>query len=266
MQQITFALAAVDTKAFDISGTYFEIIDATGGVVSVNFSDSHGSRTKDGELLSVLSGTFLKFPGKGYSRFEVSNASGLPNTVTILYGFGEGGTRRSSGNVTISGNVSTMERDRAKTQLGEPFFSWIDQAGGGAQNAFVQLWNPVGSGKNLYVKRCSFNFNAPDVAHCAVTSTQAGSLGVHGNPSSYKRDASPAATVAECRQSNALAVAGYLPCRVLTIPTANIDREVTFPNPMLIGPGFGFVVRVAGAGATGIGACNIDHEEAAPAS
>ena len=97
MQTLTLTLAANQTVAFDIAGSYFEIIDSV-GLVSVNFYDASGSRTKDLELQRVLSGFYVK--GR-FSRFEIQEASGSAQSITVLYGSTEGGTRRSPGNVRI---------------------------------------------------------------------------------------------------------------------------------------------------------------------
>ncbi len=102
MQTLTLTLAANQVVAFDIAGSYFEIIDSV-GLVSVNFYDASGSRTKDLELQRVLSGFFVK--GR-FSRFEISEASGTAQAITILYGSTEGGTRRSPGIVTVTNKIS----------------------------------------------------------------------------------------------------------------------------------------------------------------
>lgn len=101
MQTLTLTLAANAVASFDISGAYFEIIDSV-GLVSVNFYDASGSRTKDLELQRVLSGFFVK--GR-YSRFEITESSGSAQTITVLYGSTEGGTRRSPGIVTVTNKI-----------------------------------------------------------------------------------------------------------------------------------------------------------------
>lgn len=91
--------AAGESKMFNMSGNYFELIDCP-NPVDVVLSDAVGGqrvRMKQGEA---------SFYSKGVSFSVVQITSATAQTVRFIYGTGEAGTRRSTGSVTISGAIA----------------------------------------------------------------------------------------------------------------------------------------------------------------
>lgn len=91
--------AAGESKMFNMSGNYFELIDCP-DPVDVVLSDAVGGqrvRMKQGEA---------SFYSKGVSFSVVQITSATAQTVRFIYGTGEAGTRRSTGSVTVSGAIA----------------------------------------------------------------------------------------------------------------------------------------------------------------
>ncbi len=140
MQQLIIALGTTETKVFDSAGAYFEIIDST-GAISVNFYDRNGSRTKDLELNAVLSGTYVSGP---FVRFEITNTYGVAQNVTILYGAGNGGSRRSPGTVRV------IDQSRDLTNAGSQYLALCPVAANAGLFSIAGLRAVT---KNVYIKR-----------------------------------------------------------------------------------------------------------------
>lgn len=233
MQQLTFQLTAGQTKVFDSAGCYFEIIDST-GTVNVNFTDSHGSRTKDGELLAVLSGTYLR---QKYSRWEITDVSGATNQVTIFYGFGDGGTRRAPG------IVSVVDGGKSRTLAGQAFIGYMGNTVG-ANNIEVQIFNPSAT-KRLVIKRltltCSIAVLAQLARHNAVL-TGGGPFDVYN-----KLIAAPAAMTARLYRDNPVAIigSGFESIQL----SANAPFVKVLEEPLVIPNGESVCIYFATAGA-----------------
>lgn len=93
MQNLRFAMAAGETKLFEIAGRYLEIIDAT-GPVSIELFDANGGQSDDAR--DVLSGTYMT---EAYSRFSVYSATA--QTLELFLSSRGGGTKRQPGNVRV---------------------------------------------------------------------------------------------------------------------------------------------------------------------
>lgn len=136
LELITIPMAANDAKSFELSGDYFEIIEAQ-YPVTVILSDRNGVQT--GRMSNAEQSFYIKNTGFGNIQILTTNAQ----TVRIGYGSGEAGTRRTAG------IVSVVDGGRARTNAKLAFMGGITIAPGAGNYAVVQLFNPVGSGKNL---------------------------------------------------------------------------------------------------------------------
>lgn len=226
MQQISLTLAAAQTKTYDIAGAYFEIIDST-GAINVNFVDRHGSRTKDGELLGVVSGTFLEGP---YSRFEITDASGVANTVTVLFGFGRGGTRRQPGNVRV------IDQGADKTSALTQFFT------AGVMPATAAVFSIIGvqaGAKPCYIKRLAVAFGVAGRIRF-YTATGIPTTTPASNPVNNKALGSAAAAAIRAQGTSlidpptvgelpGLSAYGVLPCAALILVEVPLTTPLKLP-------------------------------------
>lgn len=156
MELLKFTIKAGETKRFEKSGRYLEIIDSF-DAITLGLYDSNGSNTDD--ALGAYSGLYLE--GQ-FSAIEVYSA--VAQTVTLLVTDGRGGSRRQPGFVQI------VDSTRQLVQMDRKFLNTattgVPAAG---QFAQVQIWNGEA---------------AKGVAISALTitnSTSAGTLEMMGN-------------------------------------------------------------------------------------
>lgn len=99
LELISVPLTAGEPRTLYLTGQYFELIDAV-NPVDVVLSDAYGSQR--GLMRQAEASFFLKS-----TPFKVVQlTSATTQVVRFGYGSGEGGTRRSAGQVTIAGTVA----------------------------------------------------------------------------------------------------------------------------------------------------------------
>lgn len=222
---ITAAFTAGEVKTFMIQGEYLEILQAA-YPVDVFMMDRTGAQLS---TMRNAEASYFSRPGK-YEVVQVSSA--LAQTVKIFIGSGDAGTRRTSGEVAV------IDGSKARTIAGYAFIGAGASGPVAAQNAMVQLWNPAGSGKNLILENLKFSGGAAapiDMGSYAVALTNLGVV------AKSKLINSPSSPVAQVRNQ---ANAGSLITVNMTssyMPTSQV-QEYEFREPIVIPPGFGFVV------------------------
>jgi len=221
MENLRFNIAAGETKVFVKAGRYFEILES-GGPVTMAFYDANGSQNNDAS--SVLSGTYLE---DSFSQFDIYSATA--QTVEILISDGKGGTRRQPGTVQV------IDGERNKVLQGVCFRGVGQQSTTNA--AGVQVWNPAGSGRNIFVQAVRVGATTADAWSLATTDFQLAGGGIV--PANLDR--AGANSIASVRTGDASGItnsrgygAGYM--------AANTDVVLVFPRPILIRPGFGIVI------------------------
>lgn len=138
-----FNLAANESRTADVSGEYFEIrqsaypvtvelLDAYGGVVSL--------------MEDIQQSDFCK-PGS-FGKVRITNGA-IAQKVVFWFGSGDAGSRR------VSGDVSIIDGEKNRTLGGGMFAGAAICGNGGANYSNTQLWNPLGTGKNLVVTAAS---------------------------------------------------------------------------------------------------------------
>lgn len=93
--------AAGESRLFQLSGNYFELIDCP-TPVDVVLSDINGAQRC--RMKSAEASFYSK--DVDYSTIQITSAGA--QTIRFAYGTGEAGTRRSTGSVTISGNPTVI--------------------------------------------------------------------------------------------------------------------------------------------------------------
>ena len=230
MRFLTIALAANDVKSFDVAGGYFEIIDSA-GKINVAFTDVAGSAMADNALTDALSGTFAT--GK-FSRFDITERTGIAQTVTIMYGPSSGGTRRQPGVVQV------VDGGKARTLAGQAFKAYASAgATVNTSKAQVQLLNPVGSGKRVVVKRIMISSALAGYVNLASYGTALNSGGPYLLSSKFLDASAPGFSARLYRQTDNAAFLGT------QIESHGVlaNQPMPFPleEPIVIGPGNGIV-------------------------
>lgn len=233
MELITITFAAPGTKRFERAGRYIEVIDAAAAFDLV-LTDSNGGQVDYAK--GALSGIWLS---GAYAAIDITSASA--QSITLLITDGQGGSRRQPGTVRV------IDSERDKVLAGVCFRAYA-QASLSAKAA-VQLWNPAGSGKNLFVQAARLGAGAADEWGIQTSNNALAGAG----PAPANLDRSGPASVAATRtgvQTTLTGVAdhaaGYLP--------ASTDTVVLMPRPILLRPGSGLACFVNSASNT-IRAC-----------
>ena len=99
LEIVPVIFAAGESKLFHLSGAYFEIIDAP-NPVDVVLTDRNG--VPRGVMKNAEASFFIK--STDYDTIQLTSATA--QTIRFAFGTSEAGTRRSTGSVTISGNVA----------------------------------------------------------------------------------------------------------------------------------------------------------------
>lgn len=173
MQTQDITLTAGEVKAFDIGGSYFELIEGE-GAVDVNFVNSEGNRAGDLEMLAALPGYWVSGP---FSRFELKNRLTYSQTLRVMYGRGVGGSRRIQGAVTVVDGAAN------KTAAGVQHLGSVFLAAAGA-GVFSMVGLQAGT-KRVAIRRISVSSATAGLVYYGNTTstptTNYISAGVCGN-------------------------------------------------------------------------------------
>lgn len=224
MQNFRFTIAALETKRFELAGRYLEIIESQ-GPVTINLSDKDGGRGD--AAANVRSGTFMASPFTGIEVF-----SATAQTVELFITETSGGTRRQPGTV----NVVDGERDKVQQGV---CFSGVADVPGAAGSGRVQVWNPAGSGRLVFVTAVTLGSSVADSWGLWTTTSQLGTAAPNAPQNHDSSGAGPVAALLRT-DNTGVALAGVKTYRAGYVQ-ASADRVVVLPRPLLLRPGVGAV-------------------------
>lgn len=221
-------MVAGTPKGFNVTGNYFRFKSRTGVLadqLSVQFF-------RDGRLLEidrddVDSGDWARVPEPGFNRVEITSAEA--GTVEFEVARGDVGSDR------VSGVVEVVEGGLARTLAGIAFSCRIQQVAVAAEYSYVQLWNPVASGKNLIVNKIAVSAGAA-AALLDVRGFDASFADLASNPQSKKINA--ALSVAECRRDTDASPNTGDALYAVYVP-ANTSALIPLVEPFVVPPGNG---------------------------
>lgn len=123
-----------------VEGNYFRyrVGIGTGGTAIKVTSDN-------GVEASMMVGEDWSIPSN-YKRLRIQNNNATDVAVDILYGVGKAG---GASNVVVSNALTISDVTLSRVKNGLSFYATGASAG---TNSSVQLWNPVGSGQNIFVR------------------------------------------------------------------------------------------------------------------
>lgn len=163
----------------------------------------------------------------------------IPTTQTTAGVLRLGNGRVSS--ARLVGTVRIIDGERDKVTAGQAFRMIAQATTGAAGTAMLQAWNPVGSGKNVYINGVSIGSSAADNYTAFTTTTPNNSFAIK----SRSLDVSAVDGITESRFDNTnqsllnprSLASGYL--------QASADRELRFVRPVLLRPGYGLTIQAA---------------------
>jgi hypothetical protein len=229
IRDYNFTLAANATQNLDVPGDYLKVIAATGAI---------RVRTVEGWMKDLLPGQGVK--GLNFQRLILEDRSGAANVGTIAVGIGAD----SIVDDRVTGSVEVIDTGKTLTANGKTFFGTRSQAASAGVFSFVQLWNPVGSGVRLSVRRLAIASDAAGTMPLFI-----GTVDINAGDTTKlanKLIGAAASTIMAKAQTdaNATGAAGWSLSGVSTFAVvANTLFEVPLSDPLVLNAGRGVVVR-----------------------
>lgn len=163
VQQYDLNIPAGQAQNIDVAGDRVQFLSAVDPFAQIEIRPNYAQ------------GNITLRPGQGFrfseqvTRWVVFNRGSVPLTGFLLIGSGDFFDQR------IAGTVDVIDGGKARTLQNQAFIAMGYQAPLASNFAMVQLWNPVGSGKNLvleqYTVGCSANSGIMSWVHTSPLST-----------------------------------------------------------------------------------------------
>jgi hypothetical protein len=250
MRTIPEVFQANEIKQFAIPGGRIEILSCSAaGTVSVSLQDANGVEVTNGFAKDIEAGSYMQ-PPSGFQRFAIT--SSVAQTVKFLVSSGDSGTRSVAGTVAVAGTVSVVgtvniiDGGKSRTLANGAFIAEISTGGSAGNAPALQLWNPVGSGKNVIISKFHVGTDTAGAAYCGWSNTLIGGLA-----SPVSKLAGGAAPVA--KKSTAAGALGGVLNRTHTVNLLSNDyKPIELREPIVLPPGYGFYLQHTQAAAVGL--------------
>jgi hypothetical protein len=239
---------AAVAKRFHIPGNYFKFAEVPAGVVSAQFF-YRGLELFE-ELTDVVAG-WSAIPGRlqnvpGFD--EVLITSSLTQAVSFYINRGEVGDQVVSGNVlaapALTTGVAPVGND-AIASLENSFALAVTVGAVAAQMGRLQLWNPNGSGKAVYLDAVDIvEGAAANVGACAYRSAGGALVGGPAAAKSHYVKTVMVSPTAEIRNDTTAGAFPGTPEYGRRNALANTTLEFRFPRPLRIDPNNGVTFQI----------------------
>ncbi|NOV27656.1 hypothetical protein E5S69_29670 [Cupriavidus necator] len=141
VQQYDLNIPAGGAQNIDVAGDRVQFISATDPFAQIEIRPNYAQGN-----ISLKPGQGFRF-SEQVTRWVVFNRGSVALSGYLLIGSGDFFDQR------ISGDVNVIDTSRSLTLTGQAQYMSKYQGPVAGQYAFVQLWNPAGSGKRLIVER-----------------------------------------------------------------------------------------------------------------
>lgn len=232
MQLYDITIAAGKVQQITASGRYFHYYAGSAGGADNTITLKADKMSTSIVLKPGQSITLAPDAGEAvtWTIGNKANAATILGSVVI----GDGLLR----DATITGSVEVIDGGKSRTMAGASFWSNVTAAAGAGQFAEVQVWNPVGSGKRLFVEQIGISLSVGGAAGFGVASAQLATL-YGGSP--QKKNGSGAGAYQNRTDVPAALAAPSSNVGSILVP-ANDTRIYRFAEPLQIEPGNGFFV------------------------
>lgn len=222
------SVAAGSAEVFNAAGDSFfcDMDPVNQGVGVVHFQDTSISNVS--APVYVSPGFIASVP---FTQMLVENAAQPGKRLRIFYGVGLDFHPSGAQSVNVAGTVSVLDAGKARAIAGQSFIAVTGTAATVGLFGDAQLWNPLGSGKNILLRQFS------------------GYMSVAGNLSAYYKNVACPALSAVVNSNGGVAGAkmgsgtiGVQPASAqmqLGVP-ANSLFTYLFTDPIILRPGQGF--------------------------
>ncbi|WP_444632767.1 hypothetical protein [Cupriavidus oxalaticus] len=225
VQQYDLNIPAGGAQAIDVAGDRVQFLSAVDPFAQIEIRPNYAQGN-----ISLKPGQGFRF-GQQVTRWVVFNRGAVPLSGYLLIGSGDFFDQR------IAGTVDVIDGGKARTLGGLAFSAYSSASAVAATYTHLQLWNPVGSAKNLVVESTACSCGGAWGFQLRLHSAAISSL--IGNGASKLSGA--AASVAELRQQTNAAILGGAPLIGLDVTggTPFIYKPV---EPIVIKPGYGLMI------------------------
>jgi hypothetical protein len=225
MQLYDITIAANTTRQLDAPGSYFYYYAGSAGGADSTITLRGVS---SGLRLILKPGQAFRLPsGDVETSWILTNYANAATIIgTVLVGDGDITDNR------ITGNVEVVDGGKNRTLANSTFAGSIYQGPTVGQYATAQIFNPVASGKNVFVGQVSFASNTATYSSIKFSTAQASNLWANG----LSKKAGGTTSVAQLRyQSSAVTDVGQL-------IVLGVNQTYKPTEPILIPPGYGLMV------------------------
>ncbi|WP_059411689.1 hypothetical protein [Cupriavidus basilensis] len=224
VQQYDLNIPAGGAQNIDVAGDRVQFLSATDPFAQIEIRPNYAQGN-----ISLKPGQGFKF-SEQVTRWVVFNRSNLPLSGYLLIGSGDFFDQR------IAGTVDVIDGGKARTMGGVAMMGYGYGVATVGQFSHIQLWNPAGSGKNLFVEQLSF-FSTGTVANgVGVKPSSTPLVNFYSNPQSKRLNAQ--ASTAEIRNQANAAFLGGIFMGVLD----KVNRLMRPAEPIMVSPGAGLMV------------------------
>lgn len=227
---------AGETKRYNVVGSFFRVKKLTGvASESLDVLFFRNGQPLPVDLTKSDAGDFA-FIDTGYDLVEVTSAEA--QTVTIQASRGNVGSNR------VVGEVSVISGEYTRALSSRAYLGFSYRANAAAVYSHIQLWNPPGSGKNLFVNQLAVAVTVAIGYYRLLLNNAAlaAYYAIQNNP--VNKRAGAAVSVAQNRQENNAAVLGTALATFLTDALGK-SHLLTFTEPLLLPPGWGLALAPA---------------------
>lgn len=230
-QYIDIALdAAASNQIVNVAGDFLYVDAGSTGAVTLELNNQYNDP----------SAPFYVQPGFGlaalFKQLKLSWVSQPGKFVRLMYSTGDRVVPTNS--TTVNGVVSTIDSALSRTLANQAFLGLRSDGAVAGQYAHSQLWNPVGSGKDLYLESMSVSSSTAQII--TVGSHNVAYTEVSGPANTDNKLLGNAVGVAQLRGQNNAALLFTKASRFARV-LALTDLSIQFREPVVIRPGYGAI-------------------------
>lgn len=190
-------------------------------------------KTDLGDEYILMPGQGFRLDNRFFNNLQVTNAGGQATVIGMLL-IADGGFFDNR----TTGSVEVIDGGKSRTLGGGAFMGGVQCGTTAGQNSHVQIWNPLGSGKNVIVESITYSSNSNGGILFRTGNVAAANM--LGNGVS-KLAGGAVASVAQLRyQTNATGLGGGN-MMIVGIAAAQFSTY-TFKEPVVVPPGQGLLV------------------------
>ena len=233
MQIYDFTVAPNNQRQLDAPGTYFYYYSGSAGGADQTITLRGVS---SGLRIVLKNGQSLRLPKDQApeTSWYIGNYANAATIVgTVIVGNGEIQDNR------IQGDVSIIDGGKSRSLASSAFMGATAAGAVAAQFAGIQLWNPAATGKNIVLEKFSVSSGTAMIFNMGQNAAAMASLITNSGP---KLLGSAVANIGVIRNGNNVAsvITKILAANYVA---ANASMDYNLREPVVIPPGFGFVVE-----------------------